>query len=470
LSDYVPHFTVLAVLHTLLVMFVVVQILLHKKEATAAMAWCLLVLTMPVLGPLMYWMFGINHIEIPLRLKREHRNQFRLKLPSRPADGEFGDSLAQIALAVDAFPVSQGNAVTFYHDTTEAFHALLDAIRAAQHHVHLQYFIVRSDATSQLLFQTLIDKAKQGIKVRFVYDAWGGWHLKPQLARPLREAGGSISRFLPLNPLRSRIQVNLRNHRKLTVVDGRVGFTGGMNIGDEYLGRSEKFGYWRDTFVRLTGPAVGDMQHIFLEDWDFAARETVSGPDYYPNLPVCGDASVQMVASGPDQRINSIRELYFAAILNARKHVWIASPYFIPDSGLLDALRLARFRGVEVRLLCLLKPDHFLSFYASRYYWQEMLDFGVEIYQYARGMMHSKLMLIDGRWGMVGSANLDNRSLHLNFEIGCIQHSPAQVAELEAAYRRDLDVSLPLDPAAFARRSLRARLAETTCRLLSPIL
>jgi cardiolipin synthase len=466
----VPHFTVLAVLHTLLVLFVVVQVLLHKKEATAAMAWCLLVLTMPIMGPLLFWMFGINHIERPLRLKREHRSRFRLKLPPRPTEVEFGHSLEQIALAVDAFPVSHGNEVTFYHDTTEAFNALLDAIRASRHHVHLQYFIVRSDSTSELLFQTLIEKAKQGVEVRFVYDAWGGWQLKPRLVRPLRAAGGRISRFLPLNLLRSRIQVNLRNHRKLTVIDGRVGFTGGMNIGDEYLGRCPRFGYWRDTFVRLTGPGVADMQRIFLEDWDFATREMVIGPAYYPELPPCGAARVQLVGSGPDQRINSIREIYFAAILSARNRVWIASPYFIPDSGLLDALRLARFRGVEVRLLCLLRPDHFLSFYATRYYWKEMLDFGVSIHQYGRGMMHSKLMLIDGRWGMVGSANLDNRSLHLNFEIGCILHSQAQVAELESAYQRDLSESLLLDPAAFARRSVWTRLAENSCRLLSPIL
>jgi cardiolipin synthase len=191
---------------------------------------------------------------------------------------------------------------------------------------------------------------------------------------------------------------------------------------------------------------------------------------YFPDLPLAGDAIVQIVESGPDQARNSIREIYHAAITSARQRLWIASPYFIPDAGLLDAIHLARYRGVDVRLLTIARPDHYVSFYAGRYYWTEVMAAGVHVYEYQRGMMHSKLIMADGEWGMVGSANLDNRSLHLNFEVGCLLHSPALVAEVERAFLQDLEDARLVVAEAFARRSFASRLAENTCRLMSPIL
>jgi cardiolipin synthase len=215
---------------------------------------------------------------------------------------------------------------------------------------------------------------------------------------------------------------------------------------------------------------VAALQQLFSEDWHFAAREVVVEGPYFPEVGVRGDHAVQIIEAGPDQERNSIREIYFAAILAARKRLWIASPYFVPDSGLLDALRLARLRGVEVRLLCLLRPDHRLSFYASRYYWADMLDWGAQVFQYSRGMMHSKVLIVDDDWAMVGSANLDNRSLHLNFEAGCLLYSADLVAELARQFQRDLETSIPLDNWTFANRPFFVRLLENACRLFSPVL
>src|SRR5262249_21457345 len=222
------------------------------------------------------------------------------------------------------------------------------------------------------------EKVRQGIQVRLLYDAMGGFHLRRRILRPLREAGAKIDTFLPVSLAPFRFRVNLRNHRKITVVDGKVAFTGGMNIGDEYLGKNEYFGYWRDTFLKLEGPAVAALQRIFAEDWDFASGEALNGDAYFPDPVPAGDHIVQMIESGPDQEVNSIRQVYFAAILAARERVWIASPYFVPDLALLDALRLARYRGVDVRLLTLLKPDHSLPFFASRYYFEDMLKVGAK--------------------------------------------------------------------------------------------
>jgi cardiolipin synthase len=447
-------------------------VLLTKKDATAAAAWCLLVLLLPIVGALLFWVFGHNYLLHRVKHQRAERAGSR-KHPHPDGEISEGDEeheLGELALRVNAYPVRSGNAVTVYHDTEKAYAELLGAIERARHHVHLEYFILRSDATGERLYELLARKAKEGVEVRLLYDAMGCLHLKRRSLRPLLEAGGQTAAFLPINPLHSLIRVNLRNHRKITVVDGHVGFTGGMNIGDEYLGKSRRLGYWRDAFVRLEGPAVADLQRVFAEDWEFTRGETLRGDAYFPPALTAGNVRAQIAESGPDQDINSIREIYFMAIVAARHRLWIASPYLVPDAGLFDALRLARYRGVDVRVLTILRPDHYLSYFAGLYYGAQLLDFGVKVYQYRKGMMHSKIMMVDGVWAMVGSANLDHRSLHLNFEAGCILHSPEQVADIEAAYLRDLDESVPFDRQALARRSWASRALENACRLFTPAL
>jgi cardiolipin synthase len=416
--------------------------------------------------------FGYNYLLNRVKHQRRQRPLFQQRQASQA--GEREDSveheLAQLAHRFQAFPARAGNAIALYHDTADAYAAILSAVEAARHHVHLEFFIFRSDDSGQRLLELLTRKAKEGVQVRLLYDAMGSVHLRQRALTPLREAGGRVYAFLPINPLRSRVQINLRNHRKIAVVDGQVAFTGGMNIGDDYLGRGPRFNWWRDTFLRVEGPAVADLQRIFCEDWDFAVRETLDDSSYYPLMPAAGDDVAQIAASGPDQEVNTLREIYFMACLAARQRLWLASPYTIPDMAFADALRLAHGRGVDVRVLTIARPDHITSFYAGKSYWSDLLAMGVKVYLYEKGMMHSKLVLVDGTWASVGSANLDNRSLRLNFEAGCLLYSPSRVAELEAAYLRDLDDSKQLDPAEYEQRSPLARAAENACRLLSPIL
>jgi cardiolipin synthase len=477
LSHYLPHITL--VLDVVVVLVVIPWVLMTKRNSTAAVAWCLVVLLMPLVGALLFWVFGYAHVSRPLRRVQRQRSAFRAKHPPRQQEAARGEEdvdtstwcdLGEVACRVRAFPVSVGNAVRLYHDTAAAFDALLDAVAAARHHVHLEFYIVRNDATAGRLISLLAEKARAGVEVRLLYDAMGSVHLKGRTLRPLLKSGGKATAFLPLNPLRSRIQVNLRNHRKMAVIDGGVAFTGGMNIGDEYLGRCPEVGYWRDSFLKLEGPAVAGLQRVFVEDWDFACGEALNGDAYFPEPPEAGGAVVQVVESGPDQEVKTIREVYFAAILSARERLWVATPYFVPDPGILDALRLASYRGVDVRLLTVLRPDHYLAWHAGHYYFPALLEAGVEVHRYKRGMMHAKVMMADGRWAMVGSANLDNRSLHLSFEAGCVLHSPALVAELEVQFCQDILDSVRLDADTFAARSFAARLTENACRLLSPLL
>jgi cardiolipin synthase len=479
----------------------IVWVLATKKNATSAVAWCLFVFFLPLLGPVVFLLFGYQHVNRPLSRKRRQRRSFQRRHPSARgesaapdvSDTPDGRDLSRLARRFGAFPMTSGNQLDFYHDGSPAFEAMLEAIRAAQHHVHIETFIFQADVLGELFLHTLAQKAREGVEVRLLYDAMGTRRRARRLIRASRRWGVKSSVFLPINPLRRRIQVNMRNHRKILVVDGRVGFVGGMNIGDEYAGKVPRYGHWRDTHLRLSGPALPYLHMVFMEDWDFAANEHLADPRYLgpwgvergawseqdqPSTPHATRTThhaprphdVQIIDSGPDREQKAIREIYFAAILRAKRRLWIASPYFVPDPGVLDAICLAGHLGVDVRLLGLFHPDKWIPFFAGRYYWNDVLGASVKVYQYTKGMMHSKVILVDDDWASVGTANLDNRSLYLNFEVNCLIHSAAAVAELEEAFRRDLQASIRLERHVYASRPFASRLLDNACRLLSPVL
>jgi len=463
-------------------------ILMSKSDSTSAVAWCLLIILLPFIGAMLFLLFGYQHVSRPLRRKRQHRLRYQLPLAGRhPGSGSFrldrtekdeiplSERLTRLADRFGAYPLTHGNHIDFYYEGKPAFEAMLDAIRQARHHVHVQSFIIHADEIGCQFLDELTRKAREGVQVRLLYDAMGSLHFRHRSLRALQDAGGKCSVFLPVSLLRRRFQINLRNHRKILVADGKIGFTGGLNIGDEYLGKNPRFGYWRDAHMRLRGPAVNDLQRVFCEDWDFASGEHLHLDDEKSKVYLAGEENsgpfpVQVIDSGPDRDLKGIREIYFAAIIRARRRVWIASPYFVPDAGLLDALRLAGYLGLDVRFLGQFYPDKWVPQFAARFYWDEVLNAGVKVYQYSKGMMHSKVVLVDDDWASVGTANLDNRSLFLNFEVNCLIHSRSAVENLDAAFQRDLQDSIRLERAAFARRPFAARLLENACRLLSPVL
>lgn len=463
----------IALLNIAVVALTIFWILTLKREPMSAIAWCLLVLFVPLFGIVFFVFFGYQSIHVPLRRKRQHAEEFRGFRHAKSNNFREGgyEGLADLAGKLGARPPVAGNAVTVYHDGASAYEAMFEAIASARHHIHMEFFIVRADDSGCRFMNALAERARAGVEVRFLYDAVGSWSLNPRVLDILRKAGGRALPYLKLlNPLRRRIQVNLRNHRKLLVVDGRVGFTGGLNLGDEYLGKAPFFGPWRDDFIRVEGPAVADLQQVFAEDWDFSADEDLSGEAYHPAVPPAGSVMVQVASSGPDQEIKTIRELYFAAIMRARRRVWLATPYFVPDASLFDALCLAARMGRDVRVLTPFRPDKWLPHLAGRYYWPELLRAGVKVYQYTNGFLHLKLLMIDDVWSSVGSPNFDNRSLYLNFEATCLIESPEVQAELERGFLNDLAMSIRLEPNSFAGRPFVAKMAENACRLLSPVL
>jgi len=454
-----------------------------KREPMPAIAWSLTVIMVPFLGSFLFFLFGYQIVHRPLLKRRKRKHAYRSLAKNVHAEAKPGDGvppveilkrwevIAKLAQHPDGFPVTPGNKIDFYHHGEPAYAAMLDAIRGARHHVHIQFFIFRADESGRRFIVELIAAVKRGVQVRFLYDSVGSYALSSKLLVELKQLGGKVAAFLPLlNPF-YRLRVNLRNHRKILIVDGHFGFTGGLNIGDEYLGKNPMFGNWRDTHFRVHGPAVESLQRVFLEDWYFAAEEALTGKEYYPRIPEhAGVSPMQVVHSGPDTEYKAIRETYFAGILRGRKRVWIASPYYVPDPGLKDALVLAGRAGVDVRFLGLFRPDKWLPFLASRFYWTDLLAAGVKVYQYAHGMMHSKYLLVDGEWASIGTANMDNRSLLLNFEVNCLIYDPNAVAELEDQFLKDLEVSVRLDPAVYAARPFASRMAENAARLMSPVL
>ena len=453
-------------------------ILSLKKESASAIAWCLLVLVVPIFGALLFVMFGYQNVNRPLKRKRQHRVRFRAKSsallneaatpPEMPDPGYEG--LAQLATRLSATWPSAGNRVEFYHEGRSAFDAMFAAIQAAKHHVHVQFFIFRNDKLGAKMLDVLTAKARAGVEVRLLVDGIGARHLSHRETRALRDAGGKVASFLPVSLWRRSFQVNLRNHRKVVITDGATAFTGGLNVGDEYLGECPRFGCWRDTFLRLEGPAVEGLQNVFAEDWDFAAGEALQGSNYYPPVEHAGDVTAQVIASGPDMEFRPIREIYFAAMLKARKRLWVTSPYYVPDEGIRDALSLAALSGVDVRLLLPKHPDHWMPYFAGRYYLPVLMAAGVKVYRYTKGFMHAKIVLADGQWASVGTANLDNRSLLLNFEVNCLFHTPRVVGELERQFLYDLEDAVRVEPKIYAQRTWPGKLAENVCRLFAPVL
>ncbi len=463
----------------LLTLTLIPVVILRHREPMSALAWILGIILVPGLGGLLYLLIGTTRLEEKAQRKRVARETIPRDLPTlvpyelpAPAGDELSltHRLMELACHVAETRPTEGNRAEVITDTNRAYGLQEQAIRAARRHIHLEYYIFQPDETGRRFRDLLIAKAREGVQVRFLFDAVGSIRLGARFLGPMRDAGVRAECFLPVSLLRRRWVFNLRNHRKILVVDGEIGFTGGVNVGNEYIGRESQFGYWRDTHMMLRGPAVLQLQRVFAADWLFAAGEELVDVEFYPAVDPAGDHVVQIMASGPDQRVEMIHELFVAAITSARRRVWLETSYFVPTEPLRMALHIAAHRGVEVRLILPHRSAHLTALLAAHSYYDELLASGVQIHEYRGGLLHSKLMTIDGEWSTVGSANFDNRSMRLNFEAGAVFYGPAMAERLEEIFGEDLARSEPLDRAAWARRSIAQRLLENSCRLLSPIL
>ncbi len=447
----------------------------HGVEAT--LAWMFAIVALPVVGAVSYLLLTRAGVRRVTRRKRISAMTLRRTLsrqghaaPGLSVDALEG-SLLQLAVRLTGLAPTAGNRVELMADNKDAVAKMMAAVSSARHSIWAEYYIINNDETGHRFLDALTERAGSGVEVRLLYDALGSMGLDAARLKALKSAGGKVEAFLPINPLRRRWSVHLRNHRKIIIVDGKIGFTGSMNVGDEYSGSSRRKGdmVFLDTHLMMRGPAVGELAQTFAEDWFFAADEQLSPPPH--PLPEADDASiVAVIPSGPDQEHNANSFVFFAGIASARSKIYLTSPYFIPDDAILKALISAAMRGVDVRVLVPGKGDIRLVGAAARSYFPSLTRGGVRVFEYLPSMLHAKTLMVDNRWSIVGSANLDIRSFRLNFELGGLVLDPVFAGELEARFHRDQAVSKEVTEEDLDRRGYLAKLKDSFARLLSPLM
>lgn len=450
-----------------------VDAIMETRTAQGAVAWVVSLNTMPAIALPAYWVLGRSDFNGYIRTWQEEEHEFDNLIASLRAEHPDLFSDAGETATVGAverlvkLPTLRGNRTELLIDGRATFDSILAGIADAKNYVLVEFFIVKDDETGRAFKQALIDKAREGVKVYFLYDEVGSHALPRRYLRELREAGVQARNFHTRKGPNNRFQVNFRNHRKIVVTDGTRAWVGGHNVGDEYIDGGKKFSAWRDTHLLIEGPAVLPVQLTFVEDWNWASNET---PQLNWDIPsIRGDQEILIVPTGPADPLETAALLFTHAINSAKERVWIASPYFIPDQGLIHALQLAILRGVDVRILIPDLPDHQLA-YRAAYAFLEDLGPGATILRYTEGFMHQKVLLVDHRVASVGTANFDNRSFRLNFEITAVvldEGFNQQIAEmLEADFVR----ATPMAYDALSGKSYFFRLLSRAAALTSPTL
>ncbi|MCI1554436.1 MAG: cardiolipin synthase [Levilactobacillus sp.] len=464
-----------------------VTVFREKRDIAATWAWMLVLVLLPVVGFIAYAFIGRK---LPkgrmFRLQRQVAVQLEERLNQQRE--EIGDEIVpsdQISHSVinmvnmfmetDHAFLARKNRVRVITDGHDLFHLMLEDIERAHSSIHIEFYTFYNDQIGNDVLDLLIKKAQAGVEVRVIYDPWGSMGTWKSFFKPLIDAGGHVEAFLGTRSAVIDFRLNFRDHRKIVTIDGQIGYVGGFNIGDQYLGRKEKFGYWRDTHLRIVGSGVFSLQARFMLDWNATDRDHPFKDDriehkYFPLTKVKGETSLQIVSSGPDSDLQQIKMGYMRLIQTAEKRLWIQTPYLIPDDSVLDSLRIAAMAGVDVRIMIPDKPDHAFVYRATQYYARQLADDGVKIYFYHNGFIHAKTMVVDGRIASVGSANMDYRSFKLNFEINAFIYDPQVATQLEEIYEADMRYSELITPEKFKAQSTYLKFKQTASRLLSPIL
>lgn len=458
-------------------------IFLERKNATSTWAWLMVLFFIPVAGFLFYLIFGRKlsrqriflwdtksrlgvKKEVNAQIEALKRDQFTLK---NKALAKYKD-LFYLHLKNDDAIYTQDNKVDIFVDGTEKFNALIQDLEKAEDHIHLLYYIVRHDDLGTRIADVLTKKAREGVEVRFLYDDMGSRRLGKKYIKRLKSAGVQVDVFFPPRIPKINFKINFRNHRKLAIIDAKIGYIGGFNIGDEYLGKDNKFGYWRDTHLRVTGSAVRNMQTRFILDWNQASRNDILYEDRFYASESAGDVGIQIVSSGPDSDWEQIKYGYIKMISSAKEYIYIQTPYFIPDESLMDALRIAVLSGVKIKIMIPNKPDHPFVYWATLSYIGDLLNAGAEIYIYQNGFLHAKTIVVDGKLSSVGTANIDVRSFQLNFEVNAFLYDKLIAESLVQAFEYDISLSTQMTKRLYQQRSIGIRFKESISRLLSPIL
>jgi cardiolipin synthase len=479
--------TIIEIIYSVIVVMVCLRIIYDTGSSTKTLAYLLFTIFVPIGGILFYFMFGINYRKRLIYSKKLVEDEVRLKILNEKIVSlsarnlkknaeEVGDgrSLVNLLMNDSLSPLTNGNALKLLINGEEKFPELISVLESAKHHIHLEYYIYENDVIGNRIKDILIQKAREGVEVRLIYDDFGSSSIRRRVVKALRKAGVEAFPFNRVRLLFFANRFNYRNHRKIVIVDGRTGFVGGINIGDRYINRRNSSGkqYWRDTHLRIDGPGIFNLQHTFLCDWNFCSDQKVQHDQIYFSQAQkhSDDISVQIASGGPDSPASTIMLSLLKAISLAKDELLITTPYFIPGSSIRDALKVAAMSGVKVKILVPGISDSWVVNAASWSNYGDLLKAGIEIYLYQKGFIHAKTMVIDCAISVIGTANMDHRSFDLNFEVNAIVYEADFAEQVRKSFLNDLRNAKRIRYEEWRSRPLIKLMAERMARLLSPLL
>jgi cardiolipin synthase A/B len=458
----------------------IVVILLENRNPVKSLAWILVLIFLPVLGIILYLYLGQDYRKQKIVAKKSIRrlhNRPKVNLEELDVDNSLlsasNKHLIRLLQNNSEALAFHGNDISLYTNGVDTFDALFGEIERATKEIHIEFYIIENDEMGRRFRELLIRKASQGVRIRLIFDFVGSFHFKRPQQDELREAGIELYSFLPAHfkiTIRKN-RINYRNHRKIVIIDGRVGFTGGVNIADRYL-TGNKLGMWRDTFMRIEGPAIHGLQNAFLTDWFFVSRQLLSGDHFFPYIPPIPafDNVIQIVTSGPDSDWENIQQGIFVAITSAIKYVYVQTPYFMPTDIIMSALQTAALGGVDVRVMIPERTDTFMTQSCSYSYITQSLEAGVKIYLYRNAFMHSKAIVVDDQISTIGSANMDFRSYEQNFELNAFIYDEKTAVALRDVFLQDQAQCSEITLEEWSNRPILTRIKESVARLFSPLL
>ena len=480
IADIFSSSITLYIINALLIITVIFN---ERKSPSAILAWIMILTFVPVVGFIFYLVFNQNLSRSKINkmsereeqamsnaLKKQMESMDRNTYEFRCESTEKWKHLLKLNQVYGKAYYTQDNEIELFTDGRELFESLIDDIMAAKETINIEYYIVKRDKIGRRFLDALTKKAAEGVEVRLLMDALGSRYITKGVVKDFLKAGGKIGYFFKPKFIFIGLKLNYRNHRKIAVIDGKIAYTGGYNIAKEYVGEKKKFGYWRDTHVRIEGGAVYDLNQRFVMDWKYTTREKLEVPFSAFSGGCQGDKGVQIVSCGPEDPKEEVKRGFMRMITYAEKNVYVQTPYFVPDQSIVESLKMAAQSGIDVRIMIPCMPDHMFVYWATYSYLGDMVMAGANCYTYNNGFLHSKGMIVDDRVLCYGTANMDIRSFALNFEVNAVIYDEKKAWEMVEIFHRDLEVCRQITRDYYTGRNLKIRIKEQVCRLLSPLL
>lgn len=472
--------TFLIITYGILTLLAILHIILYGSRPVKSLSWLLIVLIFPFIGILLYIVFGINRRRIKIfKLKQTVRRRLyddtfsnhNIKASKFELEDKQSNKLSRLLKTSSRFNTQPGNEVLVLYNGEKTFDTIFETLQKAKDFIHLQYYIFEEGELLDRLYHLFKEKIEKGVEVRILYDAIGSYSLRKKQIKKFKNIGAKVFPIMPLHFGSFLFTLNYRNHRKIIIIDGKIGFTGGVNISDKYIKPNSELGIWDDTHLYLKGPAVDNLHRVFIKDYYFASnRELLLKDDYLPDIDQCGNVNVQIVAGGPDSDHPSIMQQYITMINLAEDYIYISNPYFIPNSAMLEALRIAALSNVNIKLLVPKKSDSWLAKHSMLSFFEELLFLGIEIYQQKDDFLHSKVIVMDGKIASIGSGNFDHRSFEHNFETNALIYNHNIAENICQNFIKDCKEGIKLDYDTYKKRSFGRKLSEGIARFFSPLL